>query len=477
MMMQSKVMSYADEVAFSARIADLVSSSELGGSENASVRVPGRITSLEVQSAERICGTLRDAGKTLKFASPSSLFRNVRRLDIVVLSGRMHTSSGALFEVDGVEALTSSAMQDSSPSSWVETPLEDKRAQPEYDFIFDTDRGKSLQLRPKLMQATRHFLDGRGFLEVDTPFLVPWPDIAPVPPVTVSAGRYVPASDLRIANTEFMRRLLVAGFDRIYQLGRCFRDERPSLKHEVEFTQLTFGVPFATYDTLMRLIEDLTCHLLSLLGRTQEATYQGAIVDFRSPWRRVTVQDGLKATTGIDVLGCHDHAALEDAIRGAGIEVPAVDNGYGGILAQARLLDALMDEHLIPTFDGPTWLCEYPFYLGGPAKEILGRPQVKMRAELFVNGLEIANISVPQNDPAKVRSWYEEMYRLKCEKGWDTPFLDGPYLRAMEIGIPVATTGGLGFDRLLMVLLDAADVRDVLLFQSGAQYRCGLEGV
>lgn len=476
MVMQPKVTTYAGQVSFSARIADLLSGSGAGDSGDASVRVPGRITSLEIHGAERIRGILRHAGEMLKFASPASLFGGVKPFDIVLLSGRMSdTPSGKLFEVDGVETLTPSAVQDASLASWGETALEDRRTKPEYDFIFATDRGKVLQRRPKIMQATRHFLDGRGFLEVDTPFLVPWPDIAPVPPVTVSAGRYVPASDLRIANTEFMRRLLVAGFDRIYQLGRCFRDERPSPKHEIEFTQLTFGVSFATYETLIGLIEDLTCHLLESLGRTHETNYQGTMIDFRRPWRRVTVQDGLKAATGVDVLGCHDHAALKDAVRRAGIEVPAADGGYGGLLAQARLLDALIDEHVIPTFDGPTWLCEYPFYLGGPAKEILGRPQVKMRAELFVNGLEIANISVPQNDPAKVRSWYEEMYRLKCEKGWDTPFLDEPYLRAMEIGIPVATTGGLGFDRLLMVLLDVADVRDVLLFQSGAQYRCDRE--
>lgn len=472
MTMQANVTRYADQVQFSARIKDILSGCIPAENAADSVHVPGRVTSLERLDDGRMGGALWDAGHTLPFTAPEPLLRDTRAFDIVILSGRLsNTGSGLALEVDGVKTITPSFVCAASPASWAKEPIDKRRALPEYDFIFDTDRGKALQLRPRLIKATRQFLQEQGFLEVDTPFLVPYPDIAPVPPVRISDGQHVPAGDLRIANTEFMRRLLVSGFDRIYQLGRCFRDEKPSPKHEIEFTQLTFGISFATYETLMDLIEKLICHLLSSIGRRDYViTYQGKIIAFNPPWPRVTVQRGLMGVMGINVLACRNQADLEQAIRNAGYQVPKVASGYGGMLAQARLLDAVIDEYLVPTFDGPTWLCEYPYYLGGPAKEILDRPQVKMRAELFVKGMEIANISVPQNDPTKVRAWYEQMFQLKCEKGWDTPYLDEPYLHSMEIGIPVATTGGLGFDRLLMILLDAADIRDVVLFPSGAQY-------
>jgi lysyl-tRNA synthetase class 2 len=458
---------YKDDVQFTASVADLVRPAYHG----LSVRVPGRVTLLEKQNAGYVRGCLRDAGKNLQFEAPASLFETIEVLDLVVLSGQVFNQGpSVVLDVKEVELLTRTAAKYRSTASWGSAPLAEHRAFPEYEFIFDTDRAKRLQRRLQLMQATRHFLDSRGFLEVDTPFLVPWPDIAPVEPVRVSPGRHVRQGDLRIANTEFMRRLLVAGFDRIYQLGRCFRDEEPSWKHEIEFTQLTFGIAYATYEVLMSLIEELVCHLLSLMGCQNEVSYNGKLIDFNRPWRRITVQETLKQTTGIDILACPDRDSLEKAIRDAGLEVPKVHDGYGGLLAQARVLDALIDKYVIPTFEGPTWLYEYPFYLGGPAKEIIGRPEVKMRAELFVEKLEIANISVPQNDPKKVRAWYEEMRRLKVEKGWDTPYLDEHYLHSMEVGIPVATTGGLGFDRLAMVLLDAVDIRDVMLFLTGAQY-------
>jgi lysyl-tRNA synthetase class 2 len=320
------------------------------------------------------------------------------------------------------------------------------------------------------MKATRRFLESRGFLEVDTPLIVPWPDIAPVPPVVVSRGQYVLQGDLRIANTEFMRRLLVSGFDRVYQLGRCFRDEQPSWKHEIEFTQLTFGIAFATYGYLMTLIEELIVDLLSSMELPEVVDYQGHRISFSRPWKRISVRDALRDATGIDLFKCSDMNSLVEAVCSAGLKVPDIRGSYGGLLAQARILHILIDDYVVPTFRGPTWLCEYPFYLGGPAKEITGNPEFKMRAELFIRDIEIANISVPQNNPAMVRKWYEEMLRLKCEKGLPTPYLDEPYLNSMEIGIPVATTGGLGFDRLLMVLLDAPDVRDVLLFSSGSQH-------
>lgn len=458
---------YLDQVRYDVRLGELAKSAQ--AARSASWRVPGRVTWLTSDNPVSVRGVLSDGPHTVTFEGARLVWANVHQFDIVIVTGTLQRSESGNLHLAGthVEVITPSAgyldlrsVESSSP--------EDARTYPEFDLALNTERGRRLRWRPVLMQETRRFLQKRGFLEVDTPIIIPWPDIAPVEPVRVAAGAYVRPGDLRIANTEFMRRLLVGGFDKIFQLARCFRDERPTWKHDVEFTQLTFGIAFQTYQTLMQLIEELTLHLLDALDSAGEIDVGGRLLHARQSWEKVTVRDGILGATGLDVLACDTADKLRKACAHHDLQIPDVMGD--SLLAQARIVDHLIETHVVPEFTQPTWLYEYPFYLGGPAKEILDRPAVKMRAELFFGEVEIANVSVPQNDPAKVRSWYEEIRRLKMDDGWKRPYLDEPYLKSMAMGIPVATTGGLGFDRLLMLLLGARDIRDVQLFPSGSQY-------
>jgi lysyl-tRNA synthetase class 2 len=219
----------------------------------------------------------------------------------------------------------------------------------------------------------------------------------------------------------------------------------------------------------MDLIEDLIIDTNQAVGNSCKVSFLGQVIDLTKPWKRVKVREALLDITGINLDTCTDIDSMRSQMKKAGISIQE-NPGYGGILEHARLLDVILDKYVVPSFSGPTFLYEYPFYLGGPAKEVSLRPNYKMRSELFVAGVEIANISTPQNNPEKMRAWYNEMLRLKCEKGWDSPYLDKPYLSSMSIGIPLAATGGLGFDRLLMLLTDAKDIHEVRLFESGAKY-------
>ena len=459
--------SFSDSVGELTRLADVTNvSSDLD------ILIAGRVLSLEPSDITNGAwkGTLADGTAVVEFTSDHSLEDAFGVGDIIEARARVMDGSRIWLHSGHLRLLTHSRLILPTAESWATQAVEVRREQPELDMLLQTRRGLRLIKRSNALQYVRSYMAERGFREVDTPILVPWPDIAPVEPVGTKEGRFAREGDLRIANTEFMRRLLVAGFDRVYQLGRCFRDEAPSHKHMVEFTQLTFGISYADYTALMRVIEDLVLGLLHATKDSDSIDWNGRSIDMTPPWARVTVRDAFKEETGIDLDLFADAESLRERLAALGMAVPDDVEGYGGILAHARLVDSLIDRYVIPAFRGPTWLQEYPYYLGGPAKEILQRPAYKMRAELFIDGIEIANISVPQNDSDKVRQWYYEMRRLKIEQGWETPHLDEPYLTAMDLGIPVCATGGLGFDRLLMMLLGADDIRDVMFFPSGAQY-------
>lgn len=461
---------YAERVEFDVRIVHLIENTQKY-INTSSLRIPGRILNITTTVGEEVRGVLKDGENKISFRGEPLIFESFESYDLVVMEGLLRRENlDLIFIVNQIQTVTPCARKINLTMDLKALSIEEKRNHPEIDLIHDTDRGQILRLRPQLFRETRRYLEREGFLEVDTPFIVPWPDVAPVAPVVVSKGCHVSRGDLRIANTEFMRRLLVGGFDRIYQLGRCFRDEKPDWKHEVEFTQLTFGAAYVTYDYLMKFIEGLILHLHSILEKSFGNNLQGNCISFQRPWKKITVRNAILEFCGIDIYSCDDWKDLMAVIQDTGLSLPEFNANYGGLLTKAQLLDLLIETYVIPKLEGPTWIHEYPFYLGGPAKEFYDKPMVKMRAELFIKGIEIANISVPQNNPVKVREWYEEMRRLKCDQGWETPYLDEPYLESMDIGIPIATTGGLGFDRLLMVLLNVRHIRDVLFFPSGSQY-------
>ena len=449
------------------RIAE-ISASQAG----LEVRLAGRIVDLQAGAGGSIvAGKIGDGSGELSFRCSFWEKLGYERGDIVALGGEI-VSTGAEIQLEVKEGvlLTKCLLDLPSRAGWTALPHDETFQQRELDLVLGTELGQRLKMRPLALRAIRHFLEGRGFLEVDTPHLVPWPDIAPVPHLRVEAGRHCRPGDLRIANTEFMRRLLVGGFERIYQIGRCFRDETQSYKHSVEFTQLTFGMAYSNYLDLMDLIEEMVIRTAADLGVRDRLTFRGEDVGLQPPWKRITVKDAVISAVGIDLDDCHDADQLRAEIESRQLTLPDLQ-GSDGILGQSKMLDQILDTYVVPNFAGPTFLYEYPFYLGGPAREVDERPRYKMRCELFIAGMEIANMSTPQNDPARVRSWYEEVRRLKSGSPESAPPLDEPYLTSMDLGIPISATGGVGFDRLLMLLLGIDDINNVFFFPSGTQYQ------
>jgi len=338
-----------------------------------------------------------------------------------------------------------------------------KKRHRDIGMIVDEELKKRFIQRSKINSLIRKFHEDKGFIEVETPILVPFPEIAPVKPFITEEPRYSQRCDLRITNTEYIRRLIVAGFDKVYQLGKCFRDEPLSFKHFPEFTQLTFGIAFNDYSALMKHIEELLYTINIEVNNNSIINFKRQKLDLTPPWQRISVKSALIEYADIDIDKFNDPDDLCREIVSKGLAIPKKFE-YGGFLKMAAVVDKLVEDHVVGKLIQPTFLCEYPWYLGGPAKELDDNSNYKKRSEVFIGGMELANISTPQNDPLKLRKWYNDTMALKQESGWKNQVLDEPYLHAMDHGIPICATGGLGVDRLMMLILRQENIEDVLLF-------------
>jgi lysyl-tRNA synthetase, class II len=362
-----------------------------------------------------------------------------------------------------IKIITKSLAKLPSTNEWESMSKESKAKYRDIGMIIVPEIKQVFINRSRINSSIREYFENDGFIEVETPILVSYPEIAPVRPFVIEEPRYIQSLDLRITNTEYIRRLMVAGFEKVYQLGKCFRDEPCSFKHHQEFTQLTFGIAYTDYFTLMKSIEELTYKLAIKIKGSPIITFGGTDIDLTPPWKRIRVRDALLEYTSIDIDKFNSHEDILKEMKDKGLK-PPIKYDYGGFLKMANIVDNLIEEYVIDKLVQPTFFYEYPYYLGGPAKEIEDNKSYKKRCEVFIKGIELANVSTPQNDPLKIRAWYKDTLKLKQESGWKNQILDEPYLHAIDQGIPLCATGGLGVDRLMMFLLEKTDIEDVILF-------------
>jgi lysyl-tRNA synthetase class 2 len=262
---------------------------------------------------------------------------------------------------------------------------------------------------------------------------------------------------LRIAPELYLKRLLVGGFERVFEINRNFRNEGLSTRHNPEFTMLEFYQAYATYEDLMDLTEELISWLAYEVTGSMQITYQGVEVDLSPPWQRYTMDESLVAVAGIDEAILQDEAAVKALAAEKGIQLPK-EAGIGK--AKTELFELLVEEKLI----NPTFITQYPTEVSPLARRNEEDPTVTDRFELFVTGREIANAFSELNDPT---DQYERFAKQIAERGDDEeihPELDHDYVRALEYGMPAAAGEGIGIDRLVMLLTDSPSIRDVILF-------------
>ncbi|OQX13733.1 MAG: lysine--tRNA ligase [Desulfobulbaceae bacterium A2] len=337
------------------------------------------------------------------------------------------------------------------------TDVETRYRQRYVDLIVNPEVREIFRKRVRIIQGIREFLGQRGFLEVETPMMQPVPGGATARPFKTHHNALGMDLFLRIAPELYLKRLLVGGFERVFEINRNFRNEGLSTRHNPEFTMLEFYQAYATFHDMMDLTEELVAGLAREICGSTSLTYQGQPLDLAPPWRRYTMDEALVAVAGLDPAELADPAAVLALARRRGIELAP---GAGPGKAKTELFELLVEERL----QDPTFITAYPTEVSPLARCNEADPTVTDRFELFIAGREIANAFSELNDPI------DQHQRFACqiaERGDDDeihPELDSDYVRALEYGMPPAAGEGIGIDRLVMLLTDSPSIRDVILF-------------
>jgi lysyl-tRNA synthetase class 2 len=311
--------------------------------------------------------------------------------------------------------------------------------------------------RARVISALRRFLDERDFLEVETPILQPIYGGAAARPFTTHHNQLHQDLYLRISFELYLKRLLVGMYERVYEIGRDFRNEGVSQTHNPEFTQIEFYAAYMDYNDVMALTEQMVAYVAEQVVGHTTITYQGHEIDFSPPWQRVTLRDAALEFTGVDYAKYPSGEALYQAIREAGL--PAKKDATWGYLVDKSLLGAVQ-----PRLIQPTFITDYPRDISPLAKQKPGDPSHVERFEFFIGGLECGNAFSELNDPVDQEQRFIEMAQLYAEEDEESHPMDEDYLRAMRYGMPPNGGFGMGVDRLVMLFTDNESIREVLLF-------------
>ncbi|MDQ6804315.1 MAG: lysine--tRNA ligase [Actinomycetota bacterium] len=320
----------------------------------------------------------------------------------------------------------------------------------ELDLMASTDARELFITRAKVISAIRRFLDAEGFIEVETPVLQPLYGGAMARPFTTHHNALDRTLYLRIATELYLKRLIVGGLERVYELGKNFRNEGLSPKHNPEFTVLEFYEAYADYRDMAQRCERLVAYVADEIG------YQGPY-DFSPTWKRETLAGAILDRTGVDILAARDRDSLAAAMRAHGLAVPEDDTW-------PQLVDELVSKHVEPTLIEPTFLLDYPVELSPMAKRHRSEPGLVERFEAFVGGMEIANAFTELNDPDEQRRRFEEQRALASAGDDEAQPYDEAFVQALEQGMPPTAGIGIGIDRLVMAMTGTRSIREVVLF-------------
>ena len=325
------------------------------------------------------------------------------------------------------------------------------------DLAVNPDVRQIFRARAGVTRAMREFLDGEGFLEVETPILQPIYGGAAARPFITHHNQLKQDLFLRISFELYLKRLLVGMFDRVYEIGRDFRNEGISFKHNPEFTQMEFYAAYLDYLKVMELTENMVAYICDQVLGSRKVTFNGHEIDFTPPWRRVELRQGLMDACGIDIQEHRTDEALFAAMDAKGLKPkPGAPRG--------KLIDQMIGDFLEPNFIQPTFLYNYPRDISPLAKSMPGDPQTVERFEGFVGGMELCNAFTELNDPLDQEARFLEMGRAYDAEDEESNPLDEDYLRAMRYGMPPCGGFGMGIDRLVMLLTGQRSIREVLLF-------------
>jgi lysyl-tRNA synthetase class 2 len=324
------------------------------------------------------------------------------------------------------------------------------------DLIINPEVKQTFIRRTKMINAMRQFLNDKGALEVDTPVLQNIPGGAIARPFKTHHNALDIPLYLRIANELYLKRLIVGGFDWVYEFSRNFRNEGMDRTHNPEFTVLEFYVAYKDYLWLMEITEQMLEAVAIATNGTTKVVMEGKEIDFKAPYKRLTMHEAIKEHTGFDIDGM-DESALREVCRKLSIPVQAS-------MGAGKLIDEIFSEKCEKHFVQPTFIIDYPVEMSPLTKKHRSKPGLVERFELMINGKEMANAYSELNDPLDQRERFEQQVKLMERGDEEAMYIDYDFLRALEYGMPPTAGIGFGIDRLCMLMTGQSSIQDVLLF-------------
>jgi lysyl-tRNA synthetase class 2 len=394
-----------------------------------------------------------------------ALYRRFDIGDIVGITGTpFRTKTGELsLRAASLQLLTKSLLP--LPEKWHGlTDVETRYRQRYLDLIVNPEVREVFKKRSRIVSAIRDYMVAHDFHEVETPMMQPIAGGATARPFVTHHNALDMTLFLRIAPELYLKRLVVGGFERVFEINRNFRNEGISIRHNPEFTMMEFYQAYATYEDLMNFTEKLICHVAQAVLGTLQISYGGKAVDLTPPWERLTVREAIVKYGQVDPALLDDHAALLAFARGLGLDLePTV--GHGKLLTE--VFEAVAEPHLWQ----PTFITQYPTEVSPLSRKNDMNPEYVDRFELYVVGRELANAFSELNDPIDQKERFLAQLAEKEAGDEEAHAMDEDYIRALEYGPPPTAGEGIGIDRLVMLLTDSPSIRDVILFPQLRQER------
>lgn len=378
--------------------------------------------------------------------------------DIIGVAGTLFKTKVGELSIQAREITMISKSLRPLPDKWHGlSDVETRYRQRYVDLIVTPESREVFRKRVEIIRLVRNFLNASDFMEVETPMMQPIPGGATAKPFQTHHNALSMDLYLRIAPELYLKRLLVGGFERVFEINRNFRNEGLSTRHNPEFTMLEFYQAYATYEDLISFTEEMISSICEEVNGTMKISYQGTEVDLTPPWRTLTMDEALTEVAGVDKEILTDDARVMALAKEKGIEL---EDQAGPGKAKTELFELLVEEKLI----NPTFITSYPTEVSPLARRNEQDPSVTDRFELFITGRELANGFSELNDPVDQLQRFEKQIADRGDDEEIHPELDADYVRALEYGMPSAAGEGIGIDRLVMLLTDAPSIRDVILF-------------
>lgn len=436
---------------------------EAGAETDTQVRVCGRI--LNERNTWMFVDLYDESGKIQLFCHKESLSEDKLKLlklldkgDFMGATGTVRrTKAGELsIRVTEFEILGKSLQM--LPDGWEGFKDVEARYRHRYlDLIMNPEQREKLRKRSLAVRTMREYLDSRGFYEIETPVLQTEAGGADARPFVTHHNTLDIDMFLRIATELHLKRLIIGGFEKVYDIGRIFRNEGISTKHNPEFTMMELYQAYGDYNDLMELVEEMTLNIVQrVCDGSTKVNYQGVEIDFQRPWKRITMAQAIKDVTGVEVDNL-DFAAAKDVAQKLGIELKDEDS-------RGAVINRIFEEKAEETLIQPTFLLDYPVEISPLTKVHRDKEGLVERFEVFIYGRELGNGYSELTDPLDQRARLEDQARKREAGNEEAQPMDQDFILAMEYGMPPTMGVGIGIDRLCMILTDSASIRDVIAF-------------